>query len=56
MLYDHNIEKLIGLQGLNTKNIEEIDGKTIIHTEMYRKEQVCPCCKTKTNTIHDYRT
>lgn len=55
MLYTNNTEKLIGLQELNTKNVEEIDGKTVIFAEIYRKEQVCPCCGTKTNKVHDYR-
>jgi len=56
MLYNNNIENLVGLQGLNVKYSEEIKGKTIIYAEMNRKKQVCPCCGTITNAIHDYRT
>jgi len=55
MLYNNNSEKLVGLQELEIKNVDENDGIMIISAEMYRKEQVCPCCKEKTNTIHDYR-
>lgn len=56
MLYDNNSEKLVRLQELDIKNVEENDGLTIIYAKMYRKEQVCPCCGKKVNAIQDYRT
>lgn len=55
MLYNHFTEKIIGLQGVKVTNIEENDKKIVIHCQMERKEQKCPCCGEKTNSIHDYR-
>lgn len=55
MLFDHFTRKLIGLQGIVVKNIEEKEGICYIHLEMQRKKQKCPCCGNSTNTIHDYR-
>ncbi len=55
MLYKHFTEKLLGLQGLIIKNIEENETGIIIYAEMERKEHHCISCGTATNTIHDYR-
>lgn len=56
MLYTHSTEKLIGLQGLIVKNIEEKENTIFIYSEMERKSHCCPHCSTTTSTIHDYRT
>lgn len=55
MLYSHSIEKLLGLQGVCVKKIENIEEKTVIHCELERKIHKCPCCGTATDNIHDYR-
>lgn len=56
MLYNHSTEKLIGLQGLIVKNIEEKENTIFIYSEMEKKPHCCPYCSTTTSTIHDYRT
>jgi len=55
MLYNYFTEKLLGLQGLIIKNIENTENKTIIYAEMERKEHHCTCCGTATSAVHDYR-
>ena len=55
MLYKDFTEKLVGLQGLNIKNIEANEKSIEIYAEMERKEHNCICCGTATNTVHDYR-
>ena len=55
MLYFHFIEEALGAQGVKVKK-DEIDGNTHrIWLEMPRKEQICPCCKARTEKVHDYR-
>lgn len=39
MFYNHSTEKLIGLQGLIVKNIEEKENTIFIYSEMERKPQ-----------------
>ena len=55
MLYTDFNEKLLGLQGLIIKNIEETEKEIHIYAEMKRKTQNCICCGTATDTVHDYR-
>lgn len=55
MLYSYFIEKLIGLQGVLIKNVENNEKITTISLEMKRKTHKCPCCNEKTDSIHDYR-
>ena len=55
MLYTDFTEKLLGLQGLIIKNIEETEKEIHIYAEMKRKTQNCICCGTATDTVHDYR-
>lgn len=52
----HNIIKLLGIQGVLVKNIEEFEDYLEINIETKRKMQQCPCCKYLTNKVHDYRT
>ena len=46
-------EKLLGLQGVKIKNIEDNENNLIIHVELERKSHKCACCGMQTNTIHD---
>ena len=55
MLYSYSTEKLIGLQGVLIKNIENNENFISISLEMKRKPHKCPCCNEKTDRIHDYR-
>ena len=54
MLYNHFTEELLGLQGVKITNVEQ-EENLIIHLEMERKRHNCICCRTATDTIHDYR-
>lgn len=51
---DYN-EKILGLQDVIIKNIEEKEQKLTISIEIKRKSQICPVCKRETKQIHDYR-
>lgn len=56
MLYNHFTEKLIGLQDVIIKNVEEFENNiTQITVEMPLTEHTCPCCNAKTKYVHDYR-
>lgn len=55
MLCSNFNEKLLGLQGVEIKNIKENEEQMWIDIEMPRKECVCPRCGRTTNHIHDYR-
>ena len=55
MLNLYYTEKLLGLQGVEVKNIEENEEKYEISIEQPRKSCICPWCGAKTNKIHDYR-
>ena len=55
MLCNHSIEKLLGLQGVKVRNIEDDEKNIVIYLEMERHSHNCICCGTATDTIHDYR-
>ena len=50
-----NITKLLGLEDVIVKNIEENEREIEIYIELPRKAHECPCCGRKTDSIHDYR-
>ncbi len=50
------IEEMLEIQGVIIKKCVNTEVNKEIHIELERKEQICPCCKTKTSYIHDYRT
>lgn len=49
------IEKIMGMQDVEIKKIENEEKKTTIYIEMKRRESICPVCGKKTRRIHDYR-
>lgn len=55
MLEKDYTTKLLGMEEVIVKNI--INEEKIIHVyiEQPRKEHICPCCKCRTDRIHDYR-
>ena len=55
MLCSYFTEKLLGLQDVNIKNIDENEKSLYIEIEQPRKESVCPVCGKRTRRIHDYR-
>ncbi len=55
MLYNHYTEKIIGIQDIIIKKVEEKEDKYEIMVEKPRKECVCPDCGSSTEHIHDYR-
>lgn len=56
MLYNNSIEKLIDLQEVEVKNIENTDTNINIYLALKRKKHKCISCGCETDTIHDYRT
>ena len=55
MLNSYYTEKLLGLQGVEVKNIQEKEENFEISIEQPRKTCTCPHCGEATNKIHDYR-
>lgn len=53
----HNfIRNLLDLKGVMVKKVRYKKNFVKIHIELPIKEQTCPCCKSKTTKIKDYRT
>lgn len=50
------IRNLLDLKGIIVKKVRYKKNFVKIHIEMPVREQICPCCKTKTTKIKDYRT
>ncbi len=48
-------QELLEIQGVIVKNFETTDTNKKIFIELKKKEHSCPCCKTKTRYVHDYR-
>jgi transposase len=55
MLYKDYITKLLDMEHMNVKDVENLSDRLILHVEMKRRPAPCPCCGTLTDTIHDYR-
>ena len=43
------------MEQVNVKEIENISDRLILHVELKRRPAKCPCCRTLSETIHDYR-
>jgi transposase len=50
-----NISKLLGLEDVIVKNVEEINRELHISIELPRRLHGCPLCGTATDRVHDYR-
>ena len=50
------IRNLLDLKGVIVKKVRYKKNFVKIHIEMPVREQTCPCCKSKTTKIKDYRT
>lgn len=55
MLYQDYTTKLLDMEHMNVKGIENLSERLILHVEMKRRPANCPCCGMLTDTIHDYR-
>lgn len=55
MLNSYYTEKLLGLQGVEERNIQEKEKSYEISIEQSGKVFICPNCGEVTNKIHDYR-
>lgn len=55
MQYKNCTIKLLGIQGVDIKNIEENEKNINIYIETKAKTHICPACKESTKYIHDYR-
>ena len=55
MLNSYYTEKLLGMQGVEVKNIQEKEEVFEISIEQPRRTCTCPHCGEGTNRIHDYR-
>lgn len=56
MLYQDYTTKLLDMEHMIVKEIENLSDRLILHVEMKRRHASCPCCGMLTDTIHDYRT
>ena len=50
------IRNLLDLKGVIIKKVRYKKNFVKIHIELPVKEQICPCCKTRTTRVKDYRT
>ncbi len=48
-------QELLEIQGVIVKNSKTTETDKRIYIELEKKEHICPCCKSKTSNIHDYR-
>ena len=55
MLNLYYTEKVLGLQEVEIKKIQDNEKSFEIEVEQERKECKCPCCGQRTDKIHDYR-
>lgn len=55
MLTNDYTTKLLNLEDVIIKNVENISNQLHIYIELPRKKHICPHCGAKTDRIHDYR-
>ena len=56
MLKEDYTTKLLNMEGVIVKKVENREDAVHVYVEMPRREHVCPVCKARTDKIHDYRT
>ena len=55
MLNSYYSEKVLGLQGVKIKKVENTAKEMCIELEMERRPHKCPVCGQQTDRVHDYR-
>ena len=56
MLNKDYTAKLLNLEDVIITNVENISDQLHVYLELPRQKHICPCCGSKTDRIHDYRT
>jgi transposase len=56
MLNNDYTTKLLNLEDVIIKNVENISAQVHIYIELPRRKHSCPNCGAKTDRVHDYRT
>ncbi|MBR5948886.1 MAG: ISL3 family transposase [Clostridia bacterium] len=55
MLYKDYTTKLLDMEHMEVRNIEEYPDRLIVYVAMERRPTRCPCCGAETDAVHDYR-
>lgn len=55
MLMKDYTTELLNLEEVIITKVENISQQVHVYIELPRKEQICPCCGTPTDRVHDYR-
>ncbi len=55
MLYTYSTEKMLELKDATVEKVENIGSEKHIYIHMKKRLHLCPCCKTPTSKVHDYR-
>ena len=55
MLNNDYTTKLLDMEHMNVKEIENFSDRLILHAEMKRRPARCPCCGILSDTVYDYR-
>ena len=55
MLMKDYTTELLNLEEVMITKVENISQQVHVYIELPRKEQICPCCGTPTDRVHDYR-
>lgn len=53
---NNNIAKLLDMEDVIVKKVENFETELHIYIELPRKEHICPRCGCVTDEVHDYRT
>jgi transposase len=56
MLVSNYTQEILNLQDVTIEKVENLENKQRIHIKLGQKVVDCPCCRTQTSKIHDYRT
>lgn len=47
--------KLLEMEGVRIENLEESEKEIVLQISLERRTQICRCCGTETERVHDYR-
>ncbi len=56
MLVSNYTQEILNLQDVTIEKVENLEKKQRIYIQLERKVVNCPCCKSQTSKIHNYRT
>ena len=55
MLEQDYIAKVLDLEDVIIRNVENVQNELHIYLELPVREHTCPCCGQRTTCVHDYR-